>query len=175
MSGQPQTINVPDTMKRELYDNHYNPETDSCIICEEFFLWGITAVNFWEHIKAKHEDLIPKDIGSGGIPSAISIESSPARIGNLAPHRSDPQSSLAAQSNTAIPRNSAPTPRDVIMETEEQHIDILDEQEVSGKDFLKLTCERLKEYGMSGGPAIRILEIVEELKKEKGIIDNNEI
>jgi len=52
----------------------------------------------------------------------------------------------------------------------DNHIDVIKNQEVFGVDFLKLTDEKLERWGLLGGPAGRIIDLVEKLKENKGLI-----
>ncbi|PKB96917.1 hypothetical protein RhiirA5_434032 [Rhizophagus irregularis] len=44
---------------------------------------------------------------------------------------------------------------------------ILENEEVIGRDFLKMTKQRLRDYGMKGGPALRLADFAKECKEKK--------
>ena len=44
---------------------------------------------------------------------------------------------------------------------------ILEKEEVNGRDFLKVTEEKLRSYGMAGGPASRLADFAKECKEKK--------
>src|SRR5256885_16182757 len=44
------------------------------------------------------------------------------------------------------------------LKLDEDDIKILRKEKVAGRDFLKLTEEKLERYGMKGGPATRLVE-----------------
>src|SRR6266542_5340568 len=49
----------------------------------------------------------------------------------------------------------------------ETAIKILEKEEVEGQDFLKLTEEKVRSYGMSSGPALRLADSAKECKDKK--------
>src|SRR5205085_8363334 len=49
----------------------------------------------------------------------------------------------------------------------ETAIKILEKEEVEGQDFLKLTEEKFRSYGMPGGPALRLADFAKECKDKK--------
>ena len=49
----------------------------------------------------------------------------------------------------------------------DQDIKIIEDQEVAGQDFLLLTNEVLERYGLKGGPATRIAQLIKEIKGEE--------
>ncbi|GBB92258.1 hypothetical protein RclHR1_01990030 [Rhizophagus clarus] len=46
-------------------------------------------------------------------------------------------------------------------------IKILENKEINGRDFLKITEEKLHSYGMKGGPASRLADFAKECKEKK--------
>src|SRR5215813_7316997 len=48
-----------------------------------------------------------------------------------------------------------------------EDFDILENERVDGRDFLKVTEEKLRSYGMKGGPASRLAEFAKECKEKK--------
>ncbi|RGB37321.1 hypothetical protein C1646_757095 [Rhizophagus diaphanus] len=53
------------------------------------------------------------------------------------------------------------------LELSETAIKILEKEEVNGRDFLKVTEEKLRSYGMAGGPASRLADFAKECKDKK--------
>jgi hypothetical protein len=53
------------------------------------------------------------------------------------------------------------------LELSETAIKILEEEEINGYDFFDLTEEKLRSYGMKGGPATRITKFAKECKDKK--------
>ena len=53
------------------------------------------------------------------------------------------------------------------LELSETVIKILEKEEVNGRDFLKVTEEKLRSYGMAGGPATRLADFAKECKEKK--------
>ena len=53
------------------------------------------------------------------------------------------------------------------LQLNETHFEILRNEEIAGRDFLKLTEEKLRSYGMKGGPASRIADFAKEVKEKK--------
>ena len=53
------------------------------------------------------------------------------------------------------------------LELEEEDLEIIRKQRVNGRDFLKVTEEKLRSYGMAGGPASRIADFAKECKEKK--------
>ncbi|GBC21822.1 crinkler (CRN) family protein [Rhizophagus irregularis DAOM 181602=DAOM 197198] len=53
------------------------------------------------------------------------------------------------------------------LELEEEDLEIVRRQRVNGRDFLKITEEKLEKWGMSGGPAARLADFSEECKERK--------
>ncbi|RGB33696.1 hypothetical protein C1646_815846 [Rhizophagus diaphanus] len=49
----------------------------------------------------------------------------------------------------------------------EKVYEILENEEVIGRDFLKMTEQRLRDYGMKGGPALRLADFAKECKEKK--------
>src|SRR3954464_9132162 len=49
------------------------------------------------------------------------------------------------------------------LKLDEDDIKILRKEKVAGRDFLKLTEEKLERYGMKGGPATRLVDFIEGL------------
>jgi hypothetical protein len=53
------------------------------------------------------------------------------------------------------------------LELDEEDLEIIREQKVNGRDFLKVTEEKLRSYDMKGGPASRLVDFAKECKKKK--------
>ncbi|GBB85886.1 hypothetical protein RclHR1_01840047 [Rhizophagus clarus] len=53
------------------------------------------------------------------------------------------------------------------LELSETAIKILEKEEVNGWNFLKVTEEKLRSYGMAGGPATRLADFAKECKEKK--------
>ena len=53
------------------------------------------------------------------------------------------------------------------LQLNETHFEILRNEEIAGRDFLKVTEEKLRSYGMKGGPASRIADFAKEVKEKK--------
>src|SRR4051794_35675771 len=53
------------------------------------------------------------------------------------------------------------------LELSETAIKILEKEEVNGRDFLKVTEEKLRSYGMAGGPAMRLANFAKECKEKR--------
>src|ERR1051326_4684569 len=53
------------------------------------------------------------------------------------------------------------------LELEEEDLEIIRKQRVNGRDFLKVTEEKLRSYGMAGGPATRLADFAKECKEKK--------
>src|ERR1044071_10392598 len=53
------------------------------------------------------------------------------------------------------------------LELEEEDLEIICKQRVNGRDFLKVTEEKLRSYGMAGGPATRLADFAKECKEKK--------
>jgi hypothetical protein len=53
------------------------------------------------------------------------------------------------------------------LDLDDKHIKIIEDQEVAGQDFLLLTEEKLMQYGLKGGPATRIAQLIKEIKGEE--------
>jgi len=49
----------------------------------------------------------------------------------------------------------------------EMAIKILEEEEIDGRAFLKMTEQRFRDYGMKGGPAVKLVEFAKECKDKK--------
>ncbi|RIA93458.1 hypothetical protein C1645_874137 [Glomus cerebriforme] len=49
----------------------------------------------------------------------------------------------------------------------ETAIKILEEEEIDGRAFLKMTEQRFRDYGMKGGPAVKLVEFAKECKEKK--------
>ena len=52
------------------------------------------------------------------------------------------------------------------LKLDEDDIKILRKEKVAGRDFLKLTDEKLERYGMKGGPATRLVDFIEGLSQK---------
>ena len=52
------------------------------------------------------------------------------------------------------------------LKLDEDDIKIFRKKKVAGRDFLKLTEEKLKRYGMKGGPATRLVNFIEGLSQK---------
>ncbi|GBB94481.1 hypothetical protein RclHR1_23620003 [Rhizophagus clarus] len=52
------------------------------------------------------------------------------------------------------------------LKLEEKHYDILRKEEITGQDFLDMTEEKFRSYGLKGGPAMRLAKKVQALKKK---------
>jgi len=50
------------------------------------------------------------------------------------------------------------------LKLEEKHYDILRKEEITGQDFIDLTEEKLRSYGLKGGPAMRLAKEAKALK-----------
>lgn len=48
----------------------------------------------------------------------------------------------------------------------DKHIEVIEDQEVAGRDFLELNVEKLTKYGLKGGPAERIEGLTRDIKSE---------
>src|SRR5436853_4051996 len=57
--------------------------------------------------------------------------------------------------------------KEVDLELSEKVFEILEKQEVNGRDFFKITEEKLEKWGMSGGPATRLVDFAKECKEKK--------
>jgi hypothetical protein len=55
--------------------------------------------------------------------------------------------------------------REQVLGLSETALKILEDKEVNGHTFLKLTNEKLRSYGMKGGPAIVIADFAKKCKK----------
>ncbi|RHZ89982.1 hypothetical protein Glove_9g81 [Diversispora epigaea] len=53
------------------------------------------------------------------------------------------------------------------LELDEDDLEILRKQKISGRAFLKLTEQKLERYGMKGGPATVLADFVKEVKEKK--------
>ena len=53
------------------------------------------------------------------------------------------------------------------LELSEKVFKILEKQEVNGRDFLKITEEKLEKWDMPGGPATRLADFAKECKEKK--------
>src|SRR2546429_8260795 len=53
------------------------------------------------------------------------------------------------------------------LELSEKVFEILEKQEVNGRDFLKTTKEEFLSYGMPGGPAKRLADFAKDCKEKK--------
>ncbi|RHZ77399.1 hypothetical protein Glove_180g51 [Diversispora epigaea] len=53
------------------------------------------------------------------------------------------------------------------LDLSEKAIGILRSEEINGRDFLKITEEKLRSYGMPGGPATRLADFAKGLNKQK--------
>jgi hypothetical protein len=62
---------------------------------------------------------------------------------------------------------------DLNLDLDNDDIEIIRSNKVSGKDFLDLTTEKLKNYGMVSGPASRIAKLVKEIKGEQGVLQDS--
>ncbi|CAB4392624.1 hypothetical protein RhiirA5_361535 [Rhizophagus irregularis] len=51
----------------------------------------------------------------------------------------------------------------------EEDFDIIRKERITGRSFLKLTEEKLRSYGMKGGPASDLADFVESLREKLGI------
>ena len=49
----------------------------------------------------------------------------------------------------------------------ETALKILEEEEIDGRAFLKMTEQRFRDYGMKGGPAVKLVEFAKECKDKK--------
>ena len=52
------------------------------------------------------------------------------------------------------------------LKLDKDDIKIFRKKKVAGRDFLKLTEEKLKRYGMKGGPATRLVNFIEGLSQK---------
>ncbi len=52
------------------------------------------------------------------------------------------------------------------LKLDEDDIKIFRKEKVAGRDFLKLTEEKLERYGMKGGPATRLVDFIEGLSQK---------
>lgn len=50
----------------------------------------------------------------------------------------------------------------------EEDFDIIRKERITGRSFLKLTEEKLRSYGMKGGPASDLADFVESLREKLG-------
>ncbi|GBB97990.1 hypothetical protein RclHR1_03110022 [Rhizophagus clarus] len=50
---------------------------------------------------------------------------------------------------------------------EEEDFEIIRKQRVNGRDFLKITEEKLEKWGMPGGPATRLADFAKDCKNKK--------
>ncbi|RIA95206.1 hypothetical protein C1645_817052 [Glomus cerebriforme] len=50
---------------------------------------------------------------------------------------------------------------------DDDDLEIIRKEKVNGRDFLKLTEEKLRSYGMAGGPATRLADFAKEFKDKK--------
>ncbi|CAG8587122.1 11262_t:CDS:2 [Paraglomus brasilianum] len=93
-------------------------------------------------------------------------------------------STPASSSNNATEEKQAPTLAELVrkyntenlieflkeqgdLQLNETHFEILRNEEIAGRDFLKLTEEKLHSYGMKGGPATRLADFAKEVKEKK--------
>ena len=53
---------------------------------------------------------------------------------------------------------------------DDEDIDFVRQNKIAGVNFLKLTGKKLERWGVAGGSAERIIELVEKLKVNKGLI-----
>ena len=53
------------------------------------------------------------------------------------------------------------------LDLSEKVFEILEKEEVNGSDFLKISKEELRSYGMPGGPATRLADFAKECEKKK--------
>src|SRR5215208_2866800 len=53
------------------------------------------------------------------------------------------------------------------LELSEKVFEILEKQEVNGRDFLKITEKKLEKWDMPGGPATRLVDFAKECKEKK--------
>ncbi|PKK58612.1 hypothetical protein RhiirC2_325011 [Rhizophagus irregularis] len=53
------------------------------------------------------------------------------------------------------------------LELSEKVFEILEKEEVNGRDFLKATKQDFRDYGMNGGPASRLADFAKECKEKK--------
>src|SRR3954452_22088108 len=53
------------------------------------------------------------------------------------------------------------------LELDDDDLEILRKQKVNGRDFLKVTEEKLRSYEMAGGPATRLADFAKECKEKK--------
>jgi hypothetical protein len=53
------------------------------------------------------------------------------------------------------------------LELEEEDLEIIRKQRVNGRDFFKITEEKLEKWGMSGGPATRLADFARECKEKR--------
>ncbi|GBC08819.1 hypothetical protein RclHR1_00840020 [Rhizophagus clarus] len=49
-----------------------------------------------------------------------------------------------------------------------EDFDIIRKERITGRSFLKLTEEKLRSYGMKGGPSSDLADFVEKLRKKLG-------
>lgn len=57
----------------------------------------------------------------------------------------------------------------------ENHIKIIENEEISGLALLSLTNEHLRSFGLKGGPSIIILELIKNLKNEEKTSNAQEV
>jgi len=53
------------------------------------------------------------------------------------------------------------------LDLDDEDIQKITDQKVAGLAFLRLTAEKLMQYGLKGGPATRIAQFVKEIKGEE--------
>ncbi|GBB93009.1 hypothetical protein RclHR1_00210005 [Rhizophagus clarus] len=58
---------------------------------------------------------------------------------------------------------------------DENHIKIIQDEEISGLALLSLTKEDLRSFGLKGGPSILIVELIKNLKSEEQILSVREV
>ena len=54
---------------------------------------------------------------------------------------------------------------------DDEDIEIVKQNKVAGMDFLELTVEQLRSFGLGFGPAARIIKLIEKLKESKGLVE----
>ncbi|RHZ62043.1 hypothetical protein Glove_344g93 [Diversispora epigaea] len=55
------------------------------------------------------------------------------------------------------------------LQLNDTHFEILRNEEITGRDFLIITEQRLEHYGMKGGPATRLADFAKEIKGEQPV------
>src|SRR5436190_12168383 len=53
------------------------------------------------------------------------------------------------------------------LELDEEDLEIIRKEKVNGRDFLKMTKQDFRDFGVKGGPALRLADFAKECKEKR--------